>query len=197
MDEPEKYIGMIVPDLLLERRDLLVLAVGRLEYEKNFQLLIGSFSQADLGKAGWKLVILGEGLERAMLERTVRELRLSDHVFLPGSEQNLNVWFERADIFALTSRFEGFPNALLEAMSAGTAVVSVDCKTGPNELIEHGYNGLLVNESTGVEGVAEALRALASDAELRALFAERSSYVNSKFALPLIAAQWIGAFGDN
>jgi GalNAc-alpha-(1->4)-GalNAc-alpha-(1->3)-diNAcBac-PP-undecaprenol alpha-1,4-N-acetyl-D-galactosaminyltransferase len=185
-----------IPDSVLEKHEMLVLAVGRLEHEKNFKLLIECFATAELSQSGWKLAILGEGSQRSLLEAKIRELELIDSVFLPGSVENLSVWYSRADIFAMTSRYEGFPNALLEAMSFGNAVISIDCKTGPSELIEHGYNGFLVSEQSGVEGFTSQLKYLATNPGLRARFVERSLYVNSEFALSHIAEQWLAAFGE-
>jgi len=84
----------------------------------------------------------------------------------------------------------GFPNALLEAMSAGLAVVSFDCETGPSDLIEHGVNGILV-PAGDVEGFSEALGALLRDDALRLRLAESAVEVRSRLAVPLIANRWL------
>ena len=120
-----------------------ILSVGRLHPQKNFQLLIRAYAKSKL-KNEYNLVILGEGSERAKLERLIEELNLKYKVFLPGRVFNPYVYMKHAKFFVLNSNYEGFPNVLLEALACGTPVISTNCDTGPNEIVEHEKNGLLV-----------------------------------------------------
>ncbi len=117
--------------------------MGRLESQKNQLELIEIFS--DLAVEDWKLVIVGSGSRKDELLIKIEELQLLDKVLLYEFTQDIASFYSRASIFALTSRFEGFPNALAEALSYGIPCVCYNCETGPSELIRHGSNGYLVD----------------------------------------------------
>jgi glycosyltransferase involved in cell wall biosynthesis len=120
-----------------------ILGAGRLTASKDFQTLIRAFalvrSQRDA-----RLVILGEGEERAMLQRLVRELGIERDCMLPGFVDNPYQYMRHAAVFVLSSRWEGFGNVLAEAMACGCPVVSTDCPNGPREILEDGRYGRLV-----------------------------------------------------
>lgn len=120
-----------------------ILGVGRLEPQKDFPTLLRAFAEVRKMKAA-RLVILGEGGERTRLEQLSRELGIEDHISMPGFVMNPFPYMKRARVFALSSRFEGMPNVLLQAMAMGTQVVSTDCKSGPREILQEGRIGGLV-----------------------------------------------------
>jgi len=120
-----------------------ILAVGRLSQEKDYPTLIRAFNIVREKKAV-KLLILGEGPERAKLENMIGELGLIQDVELPGYVNNPIACMKRASCFVLSSLFEGFGNVLVEALAMGCPVVSTDCPTGPTEILEHGQWGSLV-----------------------------------------------------
>lgn len=124
------------------KRENIILSVGRLHWIKNQQLIINAFS--NVPNKEWKLIVLGEGNEREKLSRIAEQSGL-DNVLLPGSAENVDWYYNRAKIFAFTSFFEGFPNALIEAMHFGLAPISTDCPSGPSELINDGDNGFLID----------------------------------------------------
>ena len=101
----------------------------------------------------------------------------------------------QADLFALPSRFEGFPNGLLEAMAEGMPCVSCDCPTGPRELIEHGVNGWLV-PAEDVDALAGGLDLLMGDAELRLRLGAQACRVRQSYSLAAILAKWDGLIGS-
>ena len=121
----------------------LIVAVGRLTAAKDFHVLISAFAKVRTARPS-RLVILGEGPERAALEQLVKDFGLDTDVRLPGFSQNPYAVLRRADVFVQTSRWEGFGNALVEAMACGCPVVSTDCPSGPREILEDGKFGRLV-----------------------------------------------------
>lgn len=190
-----KSTGSVVsPEKLVGPNEQIVLAVGRLESQKNFQLLIDVFLDSGLMNRGWKLVILGEGAERGILESKIKSKGAQRAIVLPGVVSNLGDWYAAASIFVMTSRYEGFPNALLEAMSAGNAVISTDCKTGPSELIVNGMNGILVDPDLANSELVFQLRLLADSAEIRQLLALNARYVNESYSMRWISEQWLSHF---
>lgn len=120
-----------------------ILAVGRLAPQKDFATLIEAFAQLRTHISA-RLVILGEGPQRAELERQVEASGLSGEVLLPGFQENPFAWMAASKLFVMSSRFEGFPNVLVQAMACGAPVVSTDCPTGPDEILEGGRWGRLV-----------------------------------------------------
>lgn len=166
-----------------------LLAVGRLVEEKGFDLLIDAFSRIAHMVPDWDLVIVGDGVQRVKLEAYVRHLGLGDRVFLPGSVGNVGDWYSAADVYVLSSRHEGFPNTLAEALASGLPVVSFDCLAGPSDIIRNGVDGLLVPH-LDVSALAEALLLLMRDNVLRAQMAERAPESRERFAIERIADQW-------
>jgi len=120
-----------------------ILAVGRLEKQKDFPTLIRAFALVKQQRPV-RLMILGEGTERASLEALVRELGNGADVALPGFVDNPYAYMAKAAVFVLSSLYEGLPTVLIEAMAGGTPVVSTDCKSGPAEILENGRYGKLV-----------------------------------------------------
>ena len=121
----------------------LVIGVGRLTPQKDFSTLIHAFKQV-LAKKQCNLIILGEGELRPELENLIKTLGLQDNVQLPGFVDNPYAWMSESDLFVLSSVHEGFGNVIVEAMACGTPVVSTDCPSGPNEILEDGKWGDLV-----------------------------------------------------
>jgi len=159
----------------MEKRERIVLAVGRLEHQKGFDLLIPVFGK--LEAKDWRLVIVGEGSRRKELETLIRETG-ADNIFLAGRQNDMEEWYQKASIFVLSSRREGFPNVLLEAMAHGCACIAFDCPYGPSEILENGENGLLVEQEDGQE-LMNQLKRLIDDMDLRSKF-QIAAYERSK-----------------
>lgn len=99
---------------------------------------------SSIEKNNYKLVIIGEGTERHKLENTIEQLNLKDKVVLLGQVKDVESWIQKAKIFAFTSFYEGYPNALAEAMVGGLSCLSYDCPMGPSDIIEDNINGYLI-----------------------------------------------------
>ncbi|MGH8125315.1 MAG: glycosyltransferase family 4 protein [Rhodanobacteraceae bacterium] len=166
-----------------------LLAVGRLVPKKGFDLLIDAFARIADRHPDWKLVILGEGRLRGILTQAIAAHRLADRIALPGFDKFIREAMRRADLFVLSSRGEGFPNVLLEAMSEGMACVSFDCETGPRELITHGENGWLV-PAQDTRALAAALDTLMRDDALRARLGAKAREAGTAYSIPEIIGQW-------
>ena len=144
----------------------MVVAAGRLVGAKGFDRLIRAFTWVAEAHPGWRLRICGGGPARAALAALIDELRLGGRVELAGKVRDIEAELEAASVFALSSRVEGLPLALLEAMAKGLAVVSFDNCAGPCEVIEHGADGLLV-PGGDERALARAICALIESPDLR------------------------------
>jgi glycosyltransferase involved in cell wall biosynthesis len=158
-------------------REKIILNVGRLVYKKGQDQLLESFSKLN-NIDNWKLVLLGEGILRNTLENKIKELKLENKVILMGSVKNVDEWLNKSSIFVFPSLFEGFPNALAEAMASGLACVSYDCDTGPRDIIRNSENGFLV-DLNNINLLTEKIQTLIDDKELREKFSKEAMKISS------------------
>ena len=184
------------PDSVILQNKKVILASGRLHKYKQFDLLIRAFSHIKDKHPDWHLVILGDGEERDDLNRLVSTLELIDRVYFPGNVGNMSEWYERADLFVLSSIVEGFPNVLLEAMSYGLPCISFDCDTGPRDMIRDGVNGILVNPDDRESGLVNALNKLIPSEELRSEFSRNSILLRDKYSISNVMQKWDNALND-
>ena len=160
----------------------LVLAVGTKLHQKGFDRLVAAFAALQTDFPDWSLVILGiddvpyRGVNQAARLRTLMGSQ-SSRLILPGKVGNVADWYEASALFALSSRFEGYPNVLLEAMASGLPCLAVDCPTGPSDLIDPGLNGWLVSEKVASSDMAQPLRLAMEDVAAREAFASRAQEV--------------------
>lgn len=183
----------IAPEAVSHPERKVLLAVGRLNRVKNFAALIDTFAQLAGRHPGWDLVVLGEGPERRALEAALHRRGLTGRVFMPGIAGNVSEWYRRADLYVMTSLSEGFPNTLAEALAHGLAAVSVDCDTGPRDIIRHDIDGLLVAPGD-MRALQRALDRLMEDQGLRRRFAARAQEARERFSVERIASQWQALF---
>lgn len=172
-----------------------IAAMGRLEPQKGFDLLVDAFAMLHGRHPDWQLVIFGEGLARAPLEAQITRLGLTACAHLPGVVRTARKYLAEADLFVLSSRFEGFPNVLLEAMACGCAVVSFDCPSGPGEIIRNDQDGLLV-EAGKVTAFAEALSALMDSPARREALGKNARQVLERFSADRIMSLWDGLLSE-
>ena len=173
-----------------------LLAVGRLHPDKGFDLLIQAYARVAEAHPDWDLVILGEGGERARLQAQIDAAGLGARVALPGRVGNVGDWYGSADLYVLSSRFEGLSNTLLESLASGLAAVCFDCDTGPREVVRDGIDGVLVRPNGDVPALAAALAGLMDDAATRQAMAQRAVEARERFSAQRVLALWQQLFDD-
>ena len=177
-----------LPHLSIERQPL-ILAVGRLTSQKGFDLLLRAFAPVASDFRDWTVMIVGEGRERPRLVNLCGELGLAERVTFAGQLQDIETWMACAGIVVQPSRFEGFPNVVLESMAMGAAVISSDCASGPADLIEDGVNGRLVPVGD-VASLSQAMAELMSQPALRKQLGQEALRVRQRFHQNLVMPQW-------
>ncbi len=166
-----------------------ILTAGRLSPQKDQAQLIRAFAPVAARHPEWTLRICGRGPRRRELETLVSDMGLEGRVILLGAVEDMGRELAGASVFALSSRFEGFPMVLLEAMGKGLPIVSTDCPTGPRELIDDGRDGILVPPDD-VPAFTAALLGLVEDADKRRRLGAAALEASARYDLHLIAARW-------
>jgi len=166
-----------------------VVAMGRLVQVKGFDLLIEAFARCAGKHPEWSLVILGEGEERSNLESLIVAKGLQDRVRLAGQVPRPSHILGQAELFVLSSRFEGFPNALMEAMACKLAVISTDCPNGPRDIVRDGVDGLLVPPDD-VDALAKGMDRLMANPVERQRLGTAAMEVIERFSLEKIMSMW-------
>lgn len=174
-------------DLNAEKENI-ILHVGRLDKQKNQELLIKAF--ANIPHNGWRLVLIGEGYLKDKYESLINKLNEQNDIFLLGKTNTVYNEYNRARIFALTSDYEGFPNALIEAMHFGVPCISTDCPSGPSDLIINSENGFLipVNDQNALE---TRLIELMEDESLQEKFSKNAIKSTAQFKAEKITKEWM------
>ena len=166
-----------------------IASMGRLTHQKGYDLLLSAFHQVADKHPDWQLIILGKGELRKQLEQMRNDLGLLDRVVFTGALSNPFAVLKRAKLFIMASRHEGFGNAHAEALACGLPVIATDCPSGPNEIIRHGIDGLLVaNQDVGA--LARAMETLMSDEQKRQQLALKAPEVVERFGLDPIISKW-------
>jgi len=161
-----------------------IVAIGGLRPEKNFSLLIKSFSIVAKQRSEINLLILGEGSDRANLEVLTGALNLSNKVYLPGRVTNPFPYLSEAEIFVLSSKYEGFPNVIVEAMACRVPVVAAaDSDSGITEILTDGQTGLLVDKSNDTVMAAAIAKLLVDKSLCKLLIENAYNRVLSAFSI--------------
>ncbi|MBE9580402.1 MAG: glycosyltransferase family 4 protein [Proteobacteria bacterium] len=176
-------------------RTFTVVGAGRLSLEKGFDLLLTAFSKVRKEHPEWNLVIYGDGPERPVLERQISELNLDGKVRLPGVTTDLTTHLRTAGCFVLSSRFEGFPNVLIEALACGCPVIATNCSDSIAEIVRYDWNGLLI-PSEDTDSLANALKRIMEDVGLRRIFEANGPDSVRKFDIDSIAEHWEKLFQE-
>jgi GalNAc-alpha-(1->4)-GalNAc-alpha-(1->3)-diNAcBac-PP-undecaprenol alpha-1,4-N-acetyl-D-galactosaminyltransferase len=190
-----RTVVTVIPNALRDlpepagNRQLSIVAVGRLSHEKGFDILLRAFARIAPAFGKWRLTIVGEGEERQNLTRLCDELQLEDRVTFVGQSSDVVAWMSHAGLIVQPSRFEGFPNVVLEAMGLGTAVISANCPSGPSDMIEDGVNGRLVPVDD-VDRLADVMTELISCADERSRLGRAAYKVRERFRQDVVMERW-------
>jgi glycosyltransferase involved in cell wall biosynthesis len=171
-----------------------IVAVGRLERQKGHDLLLRAFAASEKA-SGHMLVIVGRGQREAELRALAAELGIAERVRFEAFTDNPWTWVARARLFVFPSRWEGFPNALGEALACGAAALAADCRFGPGELIRHGESGWLVPPED-VEALAGGMDRLLGDDALRARLGAGASARAEELRLEAILPLYANLFAE-
>lgn len=171
-----------VPSIKSGDEQRYILCVGRLEKAKCFHFAIDSLARVKERFPDLKLMIVGQGSLRNWLEEYARNLRLEDSVVFKGFQSDLNYIYQNAELTILTSAYEGFPNVLVESIALGTPVVSVDCPSGPKEIIIDGLNGYLVCNRNIEEFSSKVIEALTRKWDFEKIKASAAKYSSSSIS---------------
>lgn len=172
-----------------------IIGLGRLSAEKGFDLLLGAFAQIAARYPKWGLRILGAGPCYASLQQQSCDLGVEGRVFLLGLSRDPYQLLAESSLFVLSSRFEGFPNALCEAMACGLPVISFDCPSGPSEIIRNGVDGILIPKED-VAALAAAMDQLMGDPERRKSLSARSPEIIERFGTERVLDRWEHVFTE-
>lgn len=166
-----------------------VLAVGRLSYQKGFDSLLSAWKEVTKEIQGWQLRIVGNGEDETALQTQVQKLKIGDSVTFFSPTKNIETHYREAGIYCMSSRFEGLPMVLIEANSYGLPIISFDCLTGPSDVVENNVSGLLVAPEN-IDELAEKLKYLIEHRSERIKFSKAAYDSSSKFRLGNIIEQW-------
>jgi glycosyltransferase involved in cell wall biosynthesis len=169
--------------------DRRVVALGRLSAEKGFDRLISAFAAVASRFPNWRLSIYGTGPQQQKLLGLCGRYQLDAQSVLPGWVSDVERVLNEADLFVLPSRYEGFPNALLEAMASGLACISFDCDSGPRHIVRHGIDGLLV-PADDTNALADAMARVMSDQQLRDELGGKAREVRQRFGREQFFRRW-------
>ncbi len=166
-----------------------IFAAGRYTAQKGYDMLIPAFAPVAAAHPDWELKLCGRGKNTEQLRAQIAELGLEDRVTLDGPTEDVPGEMAQASIYVLSSRFEGFPLVLLEAMSKGMACVAFDCPTGPADIVEDHRNGLLV-PARDVEALSAALMEMVADEDLRRRCGEAAIETAHDYTMAAIGPRW-------
>lgn len=171
-----------------------LVSIGRLSPEKRVDDIVNIFAGLSGDFFDWDLDIWGAGPEESKIQNLIDGYNMNDRIKLMGRSNNPWEVMSQADVFIMNSIFEGFPNALLEAMAVGLPCITSDCRSGPREISDNGKNAILVNTEDGVE-MENALRQLMSNKDLRVDLGRRArKSVNSRYSVNKIIEIWDDVF---
>lgn len=198
--EKKKKRDIIIPNAIFNEtvytlsppteRKKIICAAGRLIPLKRYDMLIESFARIKDKIPDYMLIIFGEGEERNKLEKQIEALGLQDRAFLAGADPQAVKFINYASVFVMCSDFEGMPNALLEALAMGVPCVSTRCEMGPEELIDDGLSGLLVDVGNG-EQLGEAILRIIENPDLANTLSENGRKLLKSHSIENISRRWL------
>ena len=186
---PNPIIKYNVPCVAMKDRRKVVVGVGRLDDQKNFSLLIRSFVNVHFDYLDYSLEIYGEGHKRKTLQQLIDKLNANEYIHLLGAYKDVHKQIYDASLFVMSSDYEGFPNALAEAMSIGLPVISTDFFTGVAKDIVKSYNGIVVPVGDELSMI-KAMKDLLGDEKIRDMMCLENRKISDKYSASAIAENW-------
>lgn len=171
------------------------IAIGRLEDQKGFDLLIESWRNVYYKYPNWKLDIFGEGSKKDLLQKKINENKLDQVITLKGVTRNVQQELLTSDFYVMSSRYEGLPMVLLESISNGLPIVSFDCPTGPAEIIENNDCGILVLNGN-IKDLSEKIISMIENVDVRKKMSTIAIEKSKKYSIELIMRQWEQLFTE-
>lgn len=166
----------------------IIISVGRLTYQKGYDILIDAWNKVEKKHPDWQLFIYGEGEEKKNLAKKIEYLGLS-RVYLKGLSCNIIGIYDIAAFYVMSSRNEGLPVVLIEAQSRGLPIVSFDCPSGPDEIVSSGKDGYLVKNGDAL-ALAEKINNLIEDKEIRTQFSQQALISAQRFHKDIVLEKW-------
>lgn len=171
-------------------KDKIIVNIGRLEKQKNHELLIEAFNDIKEEFLDYNLFIYGEGTLKENLKNKIKKMDLENRVFLKGEVENIEEKIEKSSVFILSSKYEGMPNALMEAMALGVPCISTDCPCGgPKFLIQNGVNGILAKVDKK-EDLVQGIRKILSDEKFANDISKNAIKIREKLNPSVINLKW-------
>ncbi|MHC8949285.1 glycosyltransferase family 4 protein [Sphingobacterium hungaricum] len=186
-------MNSFVPKAQSELDTKRAIAVGRYDYQKNFEELIDAWTIIYEKHTDWRLDIFGNGPLKDRLQSKIDYVGLSDVIRLNSSVKDIETEYINSSMLAMTSRYEGLPMALLEAQSCGLPLVSYKCKCGPKDIIQDGVNGFLI-ESGDVQGLSSQLLVLIENPKLRNQMGDEGIKLAENFSEKIVMEKWLSLF---
>lgn len=182
-------------------QNVFFIAVGRLEYQKGYDLLIEIFKKFKgiIKDNNKKLYLIGDGSQKRKLEDLIQRYNLQDDIIMTGAIKDVKHYYSLTKVFILTSRWEGMPVVIDEAFYFGLPVIAFDCETGPREMIDDGVNGYLI-PMNDIDGFVEKMVLLSQDYQLLSRLSSNCSKAVSKRCDRAILEKWQNLFkqlGEN
>jgi len=172
----------------LVSKEKIVLAVGRLTYQKNFERLLNNWGR--INSKGWKLVVVGQGEDFEKLNILIKKNNL-ENVFIENPTHDLDLWYRKSSLLVMTSRYEGLPMVLIEAKNFGVPAIAFDCETGPIEIIKD--DGFVIDYNNDVDFMKK-LENLLTDNELRTSMGINALKNSKMFTGNEIYKEWLSIF---
>jgi len=185
-------IDSTIKSPLTEKR---VLAIGRFMKQKGFDYLIDAWSKVENRNNGWKLRIIGTGPLLPLMMEKIKQYNLEDSIELIPSSNNVIEQYQQASIYVMSSRYEGLPLVLIEAMAMGLPIISFDCETGPRDIVESDITGRLV-PPFDINKLAFELDNLMNDESMRKFYSENAIRKVAKFDTEKIITKWETLFHE-
>lgn len=187
----ENPINPLLPKRYCGEKEKVIVAAGRLDSQKNFPMLIRAFTMFNKEFQEYHLEIYGEGPLRAELENLIKELNMTDKIFLPGYEKNILERIRHAQVYVSSSDYEGISNSMLEAMALGVPVIITDCPIGGARLvIDDGINGILIPVGDD-KALEKAMKKIISNENLLKSIADEAYKIREQYPVEVIAQKWL------